>query len=272
MKKSIVSFTILSLLFLSATTSCKKNVEEQEDFDQTGLAETSSQDDENSVTKELMYFGSPCNYDYSEITGSCAVTTESSSSFPKTVTIDFGTGCTGPNGFTKKGKIIIAMSNPLTDVGATREISFENFYVNDVAITGTKNLTNSGLNGNGNLDITVVSNLTMSNGTESRSRSFTHNREWIGHETCETADDEFKITGSGNVTRSNGKTRSYSILTAVHIKASCRYPVSGVVDFGTSKIGATLDYGAGVCDEYATLTSKRKGTTKTINLQTRKFE
>lgn len=272
MKKSIVSFTILSLLFLGAATSCKKNVEEQEDYDQAGLAETSSQDDESSVTKELLYFGSPCNYDYSQITGTCAVITESSSSFPKTVTIDFGTGCTGPNGFTKKGKIIIAMSNPLTDVGATREISFENFYVNDVAISGTKTLTNSGLNTSGNLDISVVANLTMTNSAGSRTKSFTHNREWIGHATCDTADDEFKITGSGSVSRSDGKNRFYSITTAVHIKSSCRYPVAGIVDFGTKKLGATLDYGTGTCDEFATLTSKRKGTTKTINLQTRKFE
>ncbi|MFA7274704.1 MAG: hypothetical protein WC044_12620 [Crocinitomicaceae bacterium] len=272
MKKSIISYAMLAFLVIGIATSCKKKTEEQNDYDQSGLAETSSQDDESSVTKEFFYLGSSCNYDFSQISGTCAVVSESSPTFPKTVTIDFGTGCTGPNGFTKKGKIIIEMSNLLTEVGATRSISFENFYVNDVAITGTKTLTNSGLNSDGNLDIVVVSNITMTNSSGSRTKSFNHVREWLGHTTCETSDDEFKITGSGSVTRSGGQARNYKITTPIYINSTCRYPVSGIVDFGTTKVGATLDYGNGSCDEFATLTSKRKGTVKTINLQTRKFE
>lgn len=269
MKKSIISFTVLSMLVIGLTVSCRK--EEQEDLDQTGIADASNQDDEEAITKELFLLGSSCNYDFSQISGTCAVVTESSAEFPKTVTIDFGSGCTGPYGRTRKGKIIVAMSNPLTEVGATRTISFENFSVNDVAISGTKTLTNSGLNDAGNLDITVIGDLSLTGANGSRGRNFTHNREWIGHATCDTADDEFKITGSGTVVR-NSVSKNYSITTAVYIKASCRYPVSGVVDFGTKKAGAILDYGNGSCDEYATLTYKRKGTVKTINLLTRSFE
>lgn len=271
MKKSIISIGFLAFFIAGIAVSCKKN-EELDDINQSVLAETSSQDDESGMSKELFYLGSSCNYDFSQISGTCASVTESSTTFPKTVTIDFGTGCTGPNGYTKKGKIIVEMSNLLTVIGATRTFTFDGFSINDVVITGTKKLTNSGLNSSGNLDITVVSDITMTNSNGARTKSFTHNREWIGHSTCDTADDEFKITGSGSISRSDGKERNYLITTAIHIKASCRYPISGIVDFGTAKIGAILDYGDGTCDELAIITSKRKNKTKTINLKTRSFQ
>lgn len=272
MKKTVKYLAIALIGIALFSTSCKKK-EEQEEYNQVALDATSSEDDELMTKDEEILVGLPCGYDLTQLLAPCAVVTETSSTFPKTITIDYGAGCTNSNGVTKKGKVIIYMSNPLNIVGAVRQISFDGFYVNSTQITGTKNLENTGLNGSGNALIAVDADLTFTNANGTRTRSSDHEREWIGHATCEPEDDEFFITGSGSVTRNNGTVRPYSITTAVHIKHSCRYPVAGEVDFGTSSNrGCIINYGAGECDEFVQLTTKRKNKVFTINLATRTIE
>lgn len=272
MKKSVKFIAVALIGIGMLSTSCKKR-EEQTEYNETSLDATSSEDDEMMTKDEEILVGSPCGYDLSQLFGTCATITESSSTFPKTITIDYGTGCTNSNGVTKKGKIMIYMTNPLNTVGAVRQISFDGFFVNSTQITGTKNLENTGLNTAGNALITVDADLTFTRDGNTRTRSYDHVREWIGHTTCERTDDEFKITGSGSVTRNGGTSRPYTITTAIHIKNSCRYPVSGEVDFGaTENRGCIINYGAGECDEFVQLTTKRKNKIYTINLATRSIE
>jgi len=159
MKKSIISLSFLTLLIVGISTSCKKKEVEEKDDSATQLADASAVNDENSFINEVWKSGSACNYDYTQLSGACVTVTETSTTFPKVITFDFGAGCTGPNGHTKKGKIIVDMSGPLTDIGATRSISFDEFYLNDYKITGTKDLTNEGLNSAGNLNVKVVGNI-----------------------------------------------------------------------------------------------------------------
>ncbi|ASS47251.1 MAG: hypothetical protein A3D31_15510 [Candidatus Fluviicola riflensis] len=272
MKKTVKFIAIAFIGIGLFSTSCKKK-EEQEEYNQVALDATSSEDDEMMTRDEEIFVGSPCNYDLTQLLAPCAIVTETSADFPKTITIDYGTGCTNSNGVTKKGKVIIYMSNPLNTVGAVRQISFDGFYINSTQITGTKNLENTGLNSSGNALISVDADLTFTNGNGTRTRSSDHVREWIGHSTCEPEDDEFLITGSGSVTRNNGTVRPYSIATAVHINYSCRYPVAGEIDFGTSsKRGCIINYGSGECDEFVQLTTKRRNKVFTINLATRTIE
>lgn len=271
MKKTVKFIGIALIGIALFSTSCKKK-EEQEEYNEAALAATSSEDDEMMTRDEEILVGLPCNYDLSQYLAPCAVVTETSADFPKTITIDYGTGCTNSNGITKKGKVMIYMSNPLNTVGAVRQISFDGFYVNSTQITGTKNLENTGLNDAGNALIAVEADLTFTNGNGTRTRQSDHVREWIGHTTCELTDDEYKITGSGMVTRNDQPAREYTITSPVHIKHSCRYPVAGEIDFGSSNRGCIINYGTGECDEFAQLTTKRKNKVLTINLATRTIE
>lgn len=271
MKKTVKIALIAILSFKFVLTSCKKK-EEQETYNQASLDATSSEDDEMMTKDEEIFLGSPCGYDLAQLLAPCAVVTETSVDFPKTVTIDYGTGCTNSNGVTKKGKVIIYMSNSLNNVGAIRNISFEGFYVNNTAITGTKNLENTGLNSFGNAIIDVDGNLTFTHPNGTRTRNYVHEREWIGHTTCDRTDDKWKITGEGSVTRNGGVSRTYQITSAIYIKYGCRYPVSGLVDFGTANRGCIINYGDGECDEFAVLTTKFRNREYTINLQTRTIE
>ena len=61
----------------------------------------------------------------------CAKVTVSSTNgtFPKTITVDFGTGCTDKRGVNRKGIITISITNPIFLPGASITISHQDFYV-----------------------------------------------------------------------------------------------------------------------------------------------
>ncbi len=56
--------------------------------------------------------------------------------FPRTETIDWGTGCTNANGTTRSGKIIRKYSDTLINVDARLIIKYDNYFINGVHIEG----------------------------------------------------------------------------------------------------------------------------------------
>ena len=63
--------------------------------------------------------------------------------YPKTLTLDFGTGCTSADGIMRKGKLIYLFSGPLLLPGATASVSFNQYIVNGYGILGTYTITNN---------------------------------------------------------------------------------------------------------------------------------
>ena len=261
----------LTTMFVALTlVSCNK--QENEDYLNDSQATTESESEEMMFRDEEILTGD-CTFDWSQVLAPCAVVTESQADFPKTVTIDYGTGCTNANGVTKKGKIIITMSAPLKNVGATRDISFDGFQVNNVASSGTRNLENTGINADNRAVISVDANLTFVRNNVSRTRVFNHTREWVGYETCAINDDELYIPGSGTVSRNGGIQRPYTIESPIHLKNGCNYPLSGKINIGAlSNRGAIIDFGDDTCDEFAEITIKRNGNTRIFNMLTKTFE
>jgi len=66
----------------------------------------------------------------------------------KKMIIDFGEGCTSPRGVTRKGKIIVTYTGRYWAPGSVITSTFEDFYINDRKIQGTRILTNEGFNEN----------------------------------------------------------------------------------------------------------------------------
>ncbi len=64
----------------------------------------------------------------------------------KKMIIDFGAGCTSPRGVTRKGKIIVTYTEGYWTPGSVITSTFENFYINDRKIQGTRILKNEGFN------------------------------------------------------------------------------------------------------------------------------
>jgi len=258
---------------LMTVVSCQKNEElDTEIMEDEVFSQRTS---EESAMEEL-YTSTDCSYEWTEIVGPCATVTASSTEFPKTITIDFGEGCVGPYGKTKKGKILIDVSDDIRNEGATRVITFDNFYIEEAKIEGTRTATNIGESTSGYPVISVVGDLSATKGGNTWSRTFEREREWIaGSETCERSDDEFLITGEGTTVGKKGHVIEHTILTPLHVApAMCNYIMSGSVEITHEgkykKRGGTIDWGAGDCDNIATLTTY-KGEVHEIDLDTKKI-
>jgi hypothetical protein len=178
--------------------------------------------------------------------------------WPKTITIDFGTLCTGLYDNTRSGKILIVVTGPRLHPGTTRTVTFDNYHVNGIKVEGTKVIENLGYNNNQNMVFSATltdGKLTLEDG-RTIERSFSHEREWIaGLLTRNIWDDECLITGTANGVTLKGKSYSNTIITALHWKRVCRFLVSGVVRIEREGLEPVdLNYGDGECDANATLT------------------
>ncbi len=194
-----------------------------------------------------------------------------SSLFPVRVELDFGTtGCLGPDGHLRRGKIITEYSSRLIVPGAVAETTFENFYFDSIRVQGVLKITNTSSPVN----------------TQPLSRSFKTEVndakllwpggnfiEWNSTKTFtqieglitpdRPIDDWFRIEG-----HSRGRAQRGNLLVAWESgivepllkKFLCRWITKGrirTVRVNTSANSpwvAVLDFGTGLCDNKAHLT------------------
>jgi hypothetical protein len=202
---------------------------------------------------------------------SITITHLSDGIWPKTITIDYGTGCTGFFDNTRSGKIIIEVTGPRMETGSIKRVTFEDYFFNGIKVEGTKEVENMGYNNNQNLVFSVkltTGKLILPDGKVIE-RSFEHQREWIaGFLTGNIWDDEFLITGNASGININGFAYTNTIMTALHWKRVCRFVVSGIVKI--EREGAEpieINYGDGECDAVAIVT--RGGESREIQLRFR---
>ena len=195
------------------------------------------------------------------MTDSCptiTITRPGANLWPKIVTIDYGTTCTGINDNVRSGKIVIEVTSPRLQAGSKRTVTFVNYFFNGIKVEGTKVLENMGFNNNLNLVISVKltgGKLILSDG-KTIERTTDHQREWIaGLLTKNIWDDEWLITGTSAGKNIDGVAYSNTIMTALHPTRACRFIVSGVVKIErTGKTPVEIDYGTGDCDAKAFVT------------------
>lgn len=192
------------------------------------------------------------------------ITIENADNFntPDTLTIDFGTTNMWCHGKMRRGKIIAIRTAPYLNSGSTTTISFDNYYVNDHQVDGSKTVTNNGANADGNLEFSIEAsiNIALANGN---AVSWTSNRirTWIAGDNTplDRTDDQYEISGSTNGTHSNGSF-SVNITTPIVLDLSCWdnggcARVSGVAEVTPPNGNVrTIDYGNGTCDCSRTIT------------------
>ena len=198
------------------------------------------------------------------------ITPQNTTVFPKTVTLDFGNGCLGKDGRTRRGKIITEYTGKMAVPGSKATTSFDNYYVDSVKVEGVHSIQNNSTSNN------RIFNVIVTNGKLSKpSGNYTawnKNKIWFQTEGNGTPnfplDDEFSITGSANGTVKKGtKTLqwSHNILQAVIRRFVCPWAVKGQVSITRNARAFVLDYGNGVCDNKATITIN--GNTYNITLR-----
>lgn len=184
--------------------------------------------------------------------------TTTNGGFPKTMTVDYGTGIELTNGHILKGKIIVVLSAAPFVSGSTRTITFDNFCADSVCISGTgvKTRTNDKQR---KFSETSTLTVTKANGTIVN-RTEEHQRTWIaGSETeFNPADDVIEVTGKVVVSDSKGNEYSKTITTPLVKTGQCKFITKGVIEYKSSAGKfATIDFGNGDCDNKATRTTQK---------------
>lgn len=248
------AFTAFSLIF----TSCQKEEVENPAFEEdlitnedVATATDLFQDTEDEVDAQIETRGGGLNCP--EVT-----VTPDDGSFPRTVTIDYGPdGCEGPNGRLRQGMIMVSQTAPMYETGATRTITFDNFFVDGVQVQGVKTLVNQSTGNDGNIVLTRTvedGSLTFPNGNAATWESAQTLTQIAGGDTPERIDDVFEITGGSSGVNRNGVAFTVEITEPLIKRRNCPWIVSGVTTITINGRTRTFDYGDGECDRIATVT------------------
>lgn len=197
--------------------------------------------------------------------------------FPKTVTIDFGSGCFS-HGHLRSGKIQIVYTGRLLNPGSSATTTFINYKIDSIAVQGTHKITNTTGTTTGSnqkqFKIEVIdAKLTWPNGNFAEWNATRSITQIEGNGSAIPADDIFSMRGNaqGKVKRGNLIVLWDSEITeALMKKFICPWISKGRIK--TVRRGlpqntpwvAILDYGNGNCDNQATLTIN--GNTRQITL------
>jgi hypothetical protein len=262
----ITSGACLSLTLAVALVACKKNNPVTHAMDQAttvSLAASSSVNESlyGDVFDVVTQEGENQNMAGRERSGArvtgCATVTLSSAdpnTWPKTMTIDFGTGCT-TNSVLRKGRLIITLTGKLRIPGSVWSVSFDNYYVNGYKLEGTFSITNSSNGTTLSMTTQTTSGKVTYPDNSWYTHSGTHTLTLVGGASTPTfADDSYSITGNGQTASSAGNNLSVTITTPLVRNANCHYLVSGTEQFTYNTASGTLDFGSGNCDNQATLT------------------
>lgn len=197
------------------------------------------------------------------------IETPANSKFPKTISLDFGSGCTDSEGNFRAGKIIVHITGPYWEKNTVRHSKLVNYVYNDLKIIGDRKEINKGPNDKGYIVFDVKHSEKISN----TKGVLLIERDWDrvricnrGKDLLTTNDDEVWVTGKAKV-ENNGKEVIKEITVPLYRKLTCQHFQSGVITtFVKKEKIAEFDYGKGECDNTATWTNGV--ITKTITLKT----
>jgi hypothetical protein len=145
-------------------------------------------------------------------------------------------------------------------------ITFDAYAVNDRQIMGSKIVTNMGLNSFGDSYFTIVVNgLIIKPTGDSITWNSNRTRVWTQGDSTQTRlDDVYEITGSASGTKGS-TSYTMTIIQPLVRHMDCNWISSGKIELQPSgKPLRAIDYGAGTCDNTATVTIN--GTAYTITL------
>src|SRR5690606_6700275 len=155
---------------------------------------------------------------------SCAtVTVTPLQGFPKTISIDFGSGCTSPNGISRSGKINVVLSDSLRITGTTAVMTIGNYFVQGYKKEGTVTWTNTSTAAQRSWDRVVTNGkITEPGGTYWLHSGTRHVVQIAGAQTPIHRDDDiFSITGNSTVVNQAGISRTGTIQNALRKRVDC---------------------------------------------------
>ncbi len=204
--------------------------------------------------------------------GPCATitVTPNDSTYPKTITIDFGNGCICADGKFRKGAIVIHLTGPIRRSGSVMTINFRDFYLNRAHIEGTKVVSNLSANSNIKFTVQVVGGkVTFPNGRGWQYDGLKYVAQVEGGATRVIRDDVYRIEGRSKTQFNNGLTVNLNTETPLIKKVACPWVSNGVLKIKINARVLFLDFGApdnGHCDNKALLTWNNGNNQRLITL------
>ncbi len=189
----------------------------------------------------------------------CASISVSGSTFPITLTVDFGTGCKSADSIERSGSVTYVFSGHLSTPGTTITATFNNYTVNGYSLNGTYTIANTTTDINApQLTTTVTDGSIRFPSDTSYSFSGTKTISVSAGNIADVSSLVFNITGGYKISSSYGDSLTATVTTPLERKITCPYIDQGVVSFtytkGSSSVSGTLDFGDGTCDDSAVVT------------------
>lgn len=192
--------------------------------------------------------------------GTCVLATLDTIASAWVLTIDFGpSNCECKDGKFRRGKIFATFTGPYWYPGTVITYTFDDYFVDDNQVLGTKIVTNKGLNTSNHpwWETTENGSVIKANNGGTITWISTRQLEWTeGFDTpFEWWNDVYQLTGEAHGVNSAGANYQYNITTPLKKKLNCEWIVSGVLTLQVTGLPLiTMDYGTGSCDNNATIT------------------
>ncbi|WP_316636224.1 hypothetical protein [uncultured Flavobacterium sp.] len=264
MKKTIILFlTVCASAITYVSCSSNDSVVQQTDVTAVGASVAIDAANEMDISTGLLVTtptGSTGKTTESATAGTCATITVSptTDTYPKIFTVDFGTtGCT-TNQLTRKGKLKITLSGPVTTTGSKMTIERIDYSINEIKLEGTIEYTNT-------TTVPTVPQWTrkVTNGklTNVLGQVFTNSgmhtvRQTAGVDTPFLLDDNVyeMIDGSHTVTSEKGGTLTLTVQETLVKKYSCSFVSKGKLKVQGGFLNGVIDFGNNDCDNKYTYT------------------
>jgi hypothetical protein len=190
--------------------------------------------------------------------GACVLATLDTTASTWVLTIDFGSvNCLCPGDQKqRRGKIIAVFTGPYWAPGTVITYTFNNYFVDDNQVLGTKIVTNKGFNSSSHLwwEITENGSVIKAKNGGTITWISTRQLEWTeGMNTLwEWWDDVYQLTGESHGVNSEGADYQYNITTPLKKKLNCQWIVSGILTLQVTGLPLiTMDWGDGACNNNA---------------------
>lgn len=259
-KTTALLFVVFALGF-----SCSDELENNGDPEDNALTEAEVQEDFYNDDIEELTLSAVSSTDISggkmkEIDQrlQCAVVTRAGDENSGTITIDYGTGCTGERGNIRKGKIIIVYTGRWNVSGSQWTITSENYSINDVVFAGSRLIRNVSESETVQAFEITMEDVTLTFPDGAVARRTVHKRRELERDNNSIL-KRLIIYGTAEGNNRNGRGYFIEILEPLVYDRACEdvlIPVSGkkLIKHGQREI--TVDYGYGECDNTVTITNK----------------
>lgn len=178
------------------------------------------------------------------------------------VVIDFGSGCVGPDGKTRKGKVIVDYKGSWLVQGSLVTTVLQDFYIDGIKVEGTRVVNSFGYqNSTLTLKVQIAGGKVIWPDETFLTRTSTRTHKLkIGQSLDEI---ELEVTGEAAGVTREGIEYVVETVEPLLFKGSCRgntiyLPVSGIKTITIPELPVlTVNYGAGDCDNKITVILNR---------------